>query len=260
MSAPEPGPRTVVVTGASSGIGAATAVAFGALGWPVALGARRLDRLEETARRIEDAGGRAFVHALDVSDEGSIDAFVGAAEKDLGHVDVLVSNAGMSRLNLLHDASPEDLRYEIAVNLTGPMLIARRVIPGMCARRAGDLVFVGSENAVRPRPYQPAYSAAKAGLEGLAAVLAMELEGTGVRSTLVRVGPTGSEFGASMETEVLHRALAAWKYWGVQRHLHWMPASAVAAAIVRTVQAPIEDSHTTLVEVMPGGRKRENPL
>ena len=69
----------------------------------------------------------------------------------------------------------------------------------MLERRRGDLVFVGSENAVRPRPYQAAYTAAKAGLEGLARVLAMELDGTGVRSIVVRVGPTGSEFGARMD-------------------------------------------------------------
>lgn len=251
-------PRTVLVTGASSGIGAETAVAFGALGWPVALGARRLDRMDEVARRVRDAGGRAFVHALDVSDEASIEAFWGAATEALGPVDVLVNNAGKSVLNLLRDASPDALRDEIAVNLTGPMLLSRLAIPSMLERRSGDLVFVSSENAVHPRPYQAGYTASKAGLEGLAAVLEMELEGTGVRSTVVRPGPTGSEFGANMDHAVLHRALEAWRYWGVQRKLHWMPAESVARAIVRVVTTPVEESYTTLVQVMPGGRKRED--
>jgi NAD(P)-dependent dehydrogenase (short-subunit alcohol dehydrogenase family) len=137
------------------------------------------------------------------------------------------------------------------------MLFCRRVIPSMLARRRGDLVFVSSENAVRPRPYQAAYTAAKAGLEGLARVLAMELDGTGVRSIVLRVGPTGSEFGARMDHAVLRDALEAWKYWGVQRHLHWMPSESVARAIARVVTTPVEESYVQLVEVMPGGRKKE---
>jgi NAD(P)-dependent dehydrogenase (short-subunit alcohol dehydrogenase family) len=136
------------------------------------------------------------------------------------------------------------------------MLFCRRAIPGMLERRRGDLVFVGSENAVRPRPFTSAYTAAKAGLEGLARVIAMELDGTGVRSILVRVGPTGSEFGARMDHAKLKQALEAWRYWGVQRHLHFMPSESVAKAIARVVATPVEESYPTLIEVMPGGRKR----
>jgi NAD(P)-dependent dehydrogenase (short-subunit alcohol dehydrogenase family) len=250
-------PKTAIVTGASSGIGAATALELGRLGWHVALGARREERLREVAGRVEAAGGRAFVHVLDVSQPDSIEAFYAAAERALGAVDVLVNNAGMSILNLLQHAKPEDLRYEIDVNLLGPMLLCRRAIPAMLARRRGDLVFVSSENAVRPRPYQAAYTAAKSGLEGLARVLGMELDGSGVRSIIVRVGPTGSEFGTGMDHALLREALAAWKYWGVQRHLHWMPSESVAKAIARTLLAPVEESYVNLVEVMPGGRKKE---
>ncbi len=255
MSAGEP--RTALVTGASSGIGAATALELGRLGWRVAIGARRLERLREVAERVEAAGGRAFARDLDVSQPDSIDAFYAAAEAAFGPVDVVVNNAGMSILNLLPNAKPEDLRAELDVNLLGPMLLCRRAIPSMRERRRGDLVFVSSENAVRPRPYQAAYTAAKAGLEGLARVLAMELDGTGVRSIVVRVGPTGSEFGARMDHAVLREALEAWKYWGVQRHLHWMPAESVARAIARVVTTPVEESYVQLVEVMPGGRKKE---
>jgi NAD(P)-dependent dehydrogenase (short-subunit alcohol dehydrogenase family) len=250
-------PRTAVVTGASSGIGAATAVELGALGWHVALGARRTDSLEQVARRVEAAGGRAFTCTLDVSEPDSIDAFYAAAEAALGGVDALVNNAGMSILNRLEQAKPGDLRAELDVNLLGPMLLCRRAIPSMLERRRGDLLFVSSETAVRPRPYQAAYSAAKAGLEGLARVLAMELDGTGVRSILVRVGPTGSEFGARMDPAKLKQALEAWRYWGVQRHLHFMPSESVARAIVRIVAAPVEESYPSLVEVMPGGRKKQ---
>jgi NAD(P)-dependent dehydrogenase (short-subunit alcohol dehydrogenase family) len=249
--------KTAIVTGASSGIGAATAVELARQGYAVALGARRVERLKEVAARIESAGGRAFVRELDVSKPESIDAFYAAAEDALGPIDALVNNAGMCVLNLIQDTKVEDLRYEIDVNLLGPMLLSRRAVPGMLARNRGDILFVTSENAVRPRPYQSAYTAAKAGLEGLARVLAMELDGTGVRSIIVRVGPTGSEFGVKMDHAVLKQALEAWRYWGVQRHLHWMPSESVAKAIARALAAPVEESHVTVVEVMPGGRKKE---
>jgi NAD(P)-dependent dehydrogenase (short-subunit alcohol dehydrogenase family) len=245
------------VTGASSGIGAATAVELGARGWHLALGARRRDRLEEVARRVEAAGGRAVAHPLDVSQPDSIDAFYAAARSALGPLDAVVNNAGMSILNRLEHAKPGDLRAELDVNLLGPMLLSRLAIPAMLERRSGDLLFVTSENAVRPRPYQAGYSAAKAGLEALARVLAMELDGTGVRSLVVRIGPTGSEFGARMDHAVLKDALEAWKYWGLQRHLHWMPSESAAKAIVRVLETPVEESYTALVEVMPGGRKKE---
>jgi NADP-dependent 3-hydroxy acid dehydrogenase YdfG len=246
------------VTGASSGIGAATAVALAARGYDVAVGARRTDRLEAVAKRAEAEGARAFDLVIDVADPASIDAFCAAAERALGAADVLVNNAGACVLNRLVDARPEDLRRDVDVNLTGALLMAQRVVPAMAARRAGDVVWVTSENAVRPRPYQIAYSAAKAGLEAAARVLAMELEGTGVRSMILRVGPTGTEFGTQMEHAVLHEALAAWKYWGVQRHLSWMPAESVARAVVRLVGVPVEESYPAVTEVMPGGRSKEH--
>jgi hypothetical protein len=72
------------------------------------------------------------------------------------------------------------------------------------------------------------------------------------------VGPTGSEFGARMDHAKLKRALEAWRYWGVQRHLFFMPAESVAKAIVRVVSTPVEESYPNLLEVMPGGRKKEH--
>jgi len=250
-------PRTVIVTGASSGIGAVTALELARLGWRVALGARREDRLQDVVKRIDDAGGRAFAHALDVTDPDSIERFYAASERAFGPADALVSNAGMSTLSLLQHARVEDVRAEVAVNLVGPILMARRALPAMLERRRGDLVFVSSENSIRPRPYQTGYSAAKAGLENAARVLAMELEGSGVRSTIVRVGPTLTEFGARFEPGRLEAALASWKYWGVQRHLRWMKPESVARAIAAALAPPGPDSHVGLVEVMPLARERD---
>jgi NAD(P)-dependent dehydrogenase (short-subunit alcohol dehydrogenase family) len=247
--------RTALVTGASSGIGAAIAKAFGALGWRVAIGARRKDRLVEVARDLEQAGGRAFAHALDVTQPASIDAFFDAAREALGPADVVVSNAGVGVPNLLHEARVEDLRKELDTNLFGPMLLARRAIPALVELGRGDLVFISSLNAVAPRTFQAAYTASKAGLEGLAKVIQMELEGTGVRSTIVRPGPTGSEFGASYGGEMARRLLESWKYWGIMRQLHWMYPEHVARAVVAVVTAP-RGTHFDVIEVLPENPKR----
>jgi NADP-dependent 3-hydroxy acid dehydrogenase YdfG len=249
--------RTAILTGASSGIGADTAAELGRLGYHLALGARRVARLADTAKRVEEAGGRAFAHALDVRDPASVEAFCAAAEHALGHVDVLINNAGENRAGLIHEASLEDLRSDVEVNLLGAIYMTRRVLPGMLARGRGDVVFLGSDSAKHPRPYQGAYAAAKWGLEAFARVLEMETEGAGVRSILVRVGPTGSEFGNQMPKAQIPKILESWKYWGVLRHLHWMPGTSVARAIARVVEIPLEESYPTVLEIQPGGRAKE---
>jgi hypothetical protein len=85
----------------------------------------------------------------------------------------------------------------------------------------------------------------------------METEGTGVRSILVRVGPTWSEFNSQMPKDRLPEILSSWKYWGILRRIHAMPSESVARAIVRAVAAPVEESYTTVIEVQPGGRSKE---
>ncbi len=225
----------------------------------MALGARRTERLEALARQIEAAGGTALAQRLDVVDPASIDVFCAGVEAAFGQVDVLVNNAGSNRSALVAEAGVEELRSDVEVNLLGAIWMTRRVLPAMLARRAGDVVFIGSDSALHPRPFQGAYAAAKAGLEAFARVVEMETEGSGVRSILVRVGPTGSEFGNQMPRDRIHEILESWKYWGVFRNLHWMPAESVARAVVRTVSVPVEESYPTLVEVQPGGRKKPAP-
>jgi NADP-dependent 3-hydroxy acid dehydrogenase YdfG len=254
----DPAARTAFVTGASSGIGAATARALGASGYAVALGARRSGRLEEVAKDVERAGGRAFCAVLDVRDACSIDGFFDAAEAALGPPGVVVSNAGVGFARLLAEYSEEELRSELDTNLLGPMLVARRAAPGMMERGGGDLIFVSSLNVVSPRTFQAGYTASKAGLEGFVRVLQMELEGSGVRASVVRPGPTGSEFGADYGAERSRRMLASWKHWGTMRELHWMAAERVADAIVTVAMTP-PGTHLDVVQVVPVGT-RKGPL
>lgn len=230
--------RTVLVTGASSGVGASIATAFGALGWRVAVGARRSDRLAETATAITAAGGVAFTHALDVTSPESIDAFFAASEAELGAADVVINNAGVGIPGRIHELSVADLERELATNLLGPMLVTRRALPAMLEKRSGDVVFVSSMNAVAPRPFQVGYTAAKAGVEGLAQALRMDLEGTGVRTVILRLGPTISEFGLGWDSNVLLGVIESWQRWGFMRHMGMLEAARVAEAVVAAVTAP----------------------
>jgi NADP-dependent 3-hydroxy acid dehydrogenase YdfG len=247
---PNAEPRVALVTGASSGFGEATAVALGRLGWRVAMGARRLQKLKGVGRAVEEAGGKAFVHALDVTVPSSIDDFVEAAEAHLGPIDVAVSNAGMAVPGTLPELDLDDLRREIDTNLFGPMVLVRRVLPGMLERHKGDLCFVTSLNSVVPRPLQLGYTASKAGLEAMARVLQMELEGTGVRSSVVRPGPSKTEMGWDWSPAIHKRILESWARWGVLRHHHYLQPEVIAQAVITAVTAP-PGSHLDLIQVNP---------
>jgi len=158
--------RTALVTGASSGIGVAIAVELGRLGWRVGLGARRVDRLEETARAVRDAGGAAFAHALDLTDAASIDACFAAVEAELGPIDALVNNAGLATPGWLHHTPPEAIQREVETNLLGPILTSRLLIATLRERGArGDIVFITSDATRHARPRLATYTATKAGLE-----------------------------------------------------------------------------------------------
>jgi NAD(P)-dependent dehydrogenase (short-subunit alcohol dehydrogenase family) len=216
----------------------------------VALGARRLERLEEVAREVDAAGGSGLALALDVTDAGSIERFVARAREALGPIDALVSNAGVGAPGLLHEVEDRDLRLELDTNLLGPLRLARCVLPAMRARRSGDLVFVTSQNAVLPRPFQVGYTASKAGLEGAVRALAMELEGSGVRASIVRPGPAPTEMGRGWDAELVRRMLETWKRWGALRHGGFLDPESVARAVVHVLTAP-RGAHLGLIQVDP---------
>jgi NAD(P)-dependent dehydrogenase (short-subunit alcohol dehydrogenase family) len=244
-------PRTAIVTGASSGIGQATAIALGSLGWRVAVGARRVEKLAETASEITAAGGTPFARALDVVDPVAVDDFFAAAEAALGPVDVLVNNAGIAWPGALHDVDDDVHRRVVETNLLGPIYMTRRAVRSLLTRdAAGDLVFISSDVTVNTRPKMPAYGASKAGLEHLAHTLALELEGTGIRSSVVRVGPTLTGFGDGWDPQVFDSLLPEWQRFGLQRHWNTMDVANVARAVVMIVTAEPGTS-IPIVELQP---------
>jgi NADP-dependent 3-hydroxy acid dehydrogenase YdfG len=246
----QPDRRPAVVTGASSGIGAATALALAAAGHPVALGARRTEKCEEVAAAVREAGGEAVVHALDLTDAESVAGFAEKVTADLGGVEVVVSNAGAVAPGTIHEVDTERFARELDLNVVGAHRLVRAFVPAMVERRRGDLVFVSSDVAVRPRPFMSSYAAGKWGLEGMAHAMQMELEGTGVRASIVRPGPTWSEMGSDWDTDEAAFVLNQWVRFGLARHSHFMKPMAVANAIATVVSAP-RGVHLNLIEVSP---------
>ena len=246
----QPARRPAVITGASSGIGAATALTLARAGHPVALGARRVERLEELAEQIRDDGGEAVAAPLDLTDPDSVTAFAKDVTERLGDVEVVVSNAGAVAPGTIIEVDPERFTRELDLTVVGAHRLVRAFVPAMVERRRGDVVFVSSDTAVRPRPFMAAYSAGKWGLEGMAGSLQMELEGTGVRASVVRPGPTWSEMGTDWDDQDAAFVLNQWVRFGLARHPHFMKPTAVAEAIATVVGAP-RGVHLSLVEVNP---------
>ncbi|MFR9769018.1 SDR family oxidoreductase [Nocardia sp. SC052] len=256
--APHPERRPALVAGASSGIGAATAVALAELGHPVALGARRVEQCAELADKIRADGGAAFAHRLDVTEPDSVAEFVRAAEEALGPTEILVSSAGDIEFGQAYAMDPERFVRQVQVHLVGAQRLVHRVLPGMLRRQRGDIVLISSDCASEPRPRTGAYSAAKAGLEAMAAQMRMELEGSGVRLSQVRPGPTLTGMGMDSTPEIVGPVLEDWKAWGFARHPYMLRASDLAAAVVAVVFTP-RGSHLVLVEVQPEAPIRPLP-
>lgn len=242
--------RPVVVTGASSGIGAATARVLASRGYPVALGARRMDRLEELVAEIRAAGGEAAAHELDVTSDDSVAEFHALAVADFGDIEVVVSNAGMTAPGTLHEIDSQRFANELDLNLVGAHRVAHAFVPAMVSRKRGDLVLISSDVALRARPHMAAYAASKWGLEGMAQAMQMELEGTGVRVSVVRPGPTWSEIGNDWPAEEGGKVLESWIRFGLARHPHFLKATALGEAIHTVVSAP-RGVHLSLIDVNP---------
>lgn len=177
---------TAVVTGASSGIGAATAARLAAEGFDVVVGARRLDRLEEVAARI---GGRAL--PLDVTDPASVTAFC----EQLDECRLLVNNAGGALgLDPVAEADDERWRRMYDTNVLGVMRMIRELLPRLIASGDGHVITIGSIAALEPYPGGAGYNAAKAAVDAVMRVLRQELLGLPVRVTEIDPGMVDTEF------------------------------------------------------------------
>lgn len=235
---PLPERRPVVIAGASSGIGEATAIEMAARGFPVALGARRVEKLTDLVDKINADGGEAVGFHLDVTDPSSVKGFLAQSVDALGEIEVMVAGAGDTYFGRLAEITTDDFESQLQIHLVGANRLAAGVLPGMLDRRRGDLIFVGSDVALRQRPHMGAYGAAKAGLVAMVNNFQMELEGTGVRTSIVHPGPTRTGMGWNLPAEKIGPALEDWAKWGQARHDYFLRASDLARAITFVAETP----------------------
>ncbi len=237
--------RTVLVTGASRGIGRSVALRFAEEGARLALVARTETELLQTADAVEQAGARAIAIPTDIRDRGGVQACVERAEAELGPIDVLVNNAGVFLWRPFLELSSEEWELVLETNLTGAANFCRAVLPGMMRRRRGRIVNVSSIHGMRGEANLAAHSAAKFGLIGLTQSLAREFRSFNIAVNAVCPGTVENredETGAPSRTEPL-----AEKLWprDVARTVLFL-ASDDAAAITGAALEVFGGTHLTI--------------
>ena len=237
--------RRVLITGASSGIGEATAEAIVAAGGSVVLGARRKDRLDDLAARLNDAGGdgRAVAIEADIADESQANALVERAAAELGGLDGLVNNAGVMLLGLVQGADTDDWRRMIDVNLLGLLYCTHAAVPVMRDGGGGDVVNVSSVAGRIAAMGSAVYNMTKWGVTGFSEALRQECAHIGVRVTCVEPGFVETELhGHNENPMVLERIEEAREQIG-----EVLEAADIASAIVYAMGQP---SHVSLNEIL----------
>jgi clavulanate-9-aldehyde reductase len=233
--------RAIAITGASSGIGEATALACAAAGAAVALGARRSDRIEALAQRIAADGGRAVAIPTDVGDEQQAHAFVERAHAELGGLDGLVNNAGVMLLGPIADAPTDEWRQMLHVNVFGVLYCTHAALGPMRAQGSGDIVNVSSVAGRVARAGSGVYNLTKWGVGAFSEALRQECAEVGIRVTLVEPGAVATELPMHNRPEILEQLHK--RFAGVTP----LAAADIANAIVYALGQP---AHVSVNEVL----------
>ncbi|WP_236707140.1 SDR family oxidoreductase [Pseudomonas sp. Leaf129] len=221
-----------MITGASGGIGEATARLLSAEGASVVLGARRLEKLEALALELRATGGKVQVVQMDVAKREEVEALVETAIKAYGRVDVMINNAGIMPNSRLDQRKVEDWERMIDVNLKGSLYGIAAVIPVMQKQKSGHVINVSSLSGHRVRPNSAVYSATKFGVRAIAEGLRMEMTPYNIRSTIISPGPVDTDLPSSMTDETAAKHV---------RDLHSemaIPPLSIAQAIAFTISQP----------------------
>jgi clavulanate-9-aldehyde reducatase len=229
--------KAIAITGASSGIGEATALACAAAGASVALAARRADRIEALAQRIADehpdpARPRAVAIPTDVGEEAQARAFVERAHDELGRLDGLVNNAGVMLLGPIDGAPTEEWRRMVHANVFGVLYCTHAALPLMRAQGSGDVVNVSSVAGRVARAGSGVYNLTKWGVNAFSEALRQETAGSGIRVTVVEPGAVATELPMHNRPEILEQLIR--RFGGVEP----LQAQDIANAILYALGQP----------------------
>jgi clavulanate-9-aldehyde reducatase len=243
--------RRALITGASSGIGTATAEAMAAEGAEVALGARRKDRLDELASRIEAGGGKAVAIDADIADEAQAKSLVETAHSELGGLDTLVNNAGVMLLGPLQGADPAEWRTMIGVNCLGLLYCTHYALPLIRDGGGGDVVNVSSVAGRVAALGSGVYNMTKWGVVGFSESLRQEGAHIGVRVTCVEPGFVDTELQGHNENPLVVEQIEKMR----EATGKVLGAADIANAVVYAVSQP---KHVSINEVLvrPSGQTR----
>jgi NADP-dependent 3-hydroxy acid dehydrogenase YdfG len=244
-----------LVTGASSGIGEATARRLAADGATVAIAARRLDRLERLAREIDDAGGKALAIEADVADRAAAEALVERTVRELGRLDTVVNNAGVMLLGPALGAPIEEWERMVDVNVKGLLYVAKAALPHLIAaadegpRLVTDMVNISSVAGRRPREGSAVYNATKFGVGAFSEALRQEVTERHVRVSLVEPGAVITELSSHNRPEVLEEIKG--RFGEIER----LEADDIADAISYIVTRP---RHMAINEILVRPTEQKN--
>ena len=241
--------QVVAVTGASSGIGEATALACARAGASVSLAARRADRIEALARRIGEEGGRALAVETDVGEESQARAFIERTHAELGRLDVLVNNAGVMLLGPIAGAPTEEWRRMIHANVYGVLYCTHAALPLMADQGSGHIINVSSVAGRHARAGSGVYNLTKFGVGAFSEALRQESVAMGVRVTLIEPGAVATELPRHNRPEVLEQMAKAFQ--GVTP----LAAEDIAEAILYAIGQPANVSVNEVL-IRPSGQVR----
>ena len=234
--------KVVIVTGASSGIGYATALTLSKSGAKVAIGARRTDKLLELENKIRQNGGEVFSQKLDVTKKSDCDSFVDATLKKWGGVDILVNNAGLMPLSFVKNLKIDEWDQMIDVNIKGVLYCTAAVIPHMYAKKSGHIINISSVAGRIVFPSGSVYCATKHAVTAFSEGLRQEFSTrSNIRVTCIEPGVVSTELTNTITDESLQ------SFVETSKKMNSLNAEDIANAILFAVEAP---SHVNINEVL----------
>lgn len=225
--------KVAIVTGASSGIGEATALALSTEGAKVALVARRADRLEKLVKRISESGRQALPIVADVADDTQAHEMVQKAQDQFGRVDILVNNAGVMLNGSIEGADTEDWRRMVNTNVLGLMYATHAALPIMKAQGEGHIVNISSVAGRVAQAGSAVYNATKWGVGGFSEALRQEVHKDKIRVTIIEPGAVATELTEHITNPAAKKRIQAWV-----KSLTPLESEDIAAAIIYAVTQP----------------------